>query len=219
MKILDVPQSGSLAGQTSSRNRFGQYRRTRAIPVNPSSTRQGIIRAWLGDLSQAWRDLTDAQRAGWATLGLSYSRTDALGQTYNLDGQQAYISVNMTNLDAGNAIVSDAPGMIAPTGLLTVTITTTGGVLSVAYTATPLAAGCRLFSYASPQRSAGRNFESDLRLIAVSAAAAASPANLLAAYTARFGAPVVGQKIHFSFQVYEGGFLSAPFKTSTVVIA
>lgn len=219
MKILDVPQSGSLAGQTSSRNRFGQYRRTRAIPVNPVSTRQGVVRAWLGDLAQSWRDLTDAQRAGWSTLGLSYSRTDALGQTYNLDGQQAYISVNMTNLDAGAAVVSDAPGMIAPTGLLTVTITSTGGTLAAAYTATPLAAGTKLFTYASPQRSAGRQYESDLRLIAVSAAAAASPANILAAYTARFGAPVVGQRIHFSFQVYEGGFLSAPLRTSHVVVA
>lgn len=219
MKILDVPQSGSVAGVTSSRNRFGQYRRTRAIPVNPSSTRQGIVRGYLGDLSQAWRDLTDEQRAGWETLGLSMTRTDALGQSYTLDGQQAYISVNMANLDAGNAIVADAPGMIAPTGLLTATVTTTGGTLSVAYTATPLAAGCRLFSYASPQRSAGRNFESDLRLIAVSAAAAASPANLLASYSARFGVPVVGQRIHFSFQVYEGGFLSAPLRTSHVVVA
>lgn len=219
MKILDVPQSGSVAGTTSSRNRFGQYRRTRAIPVNPSSARQGTIRGWLGDLAQSWRDLTDAQRAGWSNLGLSYNRTDPLGQAYNLDGQQAYISVNMANLDAGNAIVSDAPGVLAPTGLLTATVTTTGGTLSAAYTATPLGTGKKLFAYASPQRSPGRNYEGDLRLIQVSAAAAASPMNLLSAYTARFGAPVVGQKIHFSFQVYEAGFLSAPLRTSVVVTA
>lgn len=219
MKILDVPQSGSVAGVTSSRNRFGQYRRTRAIPVNPSSDRQGVVRANFGDLSQQWRDLTDAQRAGWETLALSLVRTDSLGQSYALDGQQAFISVNMANLDAGNAVVTAAPGMIAPTGLLTVTITTTGGTLSVAYTATPLGTGVKLFSYASPMRSPGRQYESDLRLIAVSAAAAASPANLLAAYTARFGAPVVGQKIHFSFQLYEGGFLSAPLRASHVVTA
>lgn len=219
MKILDVPQSGSVAGVTSSRNRFGQYRRTRAIPVNPASDRQGVVRARLGDLAQSWRDLTDAQRAGWTDLGASYVRTDALGQTYSLDGQQAYISVNMARLEAGDAIVAAAPGYIAPTGLLTATPTTTGGTLSVAYTATPLGAAVKLFSYASPQRSPGRQYESDLRLINVSAAAAASPANLLAAYTARFGAPVVGQKIHFSFQLYEAGFLSAPLRVSHVVTA
>jgi hypothetical protein len=219
MKILDIPQSGSVAGVTSSRNRFGQYRRTRAIPVNPSSDRQGVVRGWLGDLAQSWKDLDDAQRAGWASLGLNYNRTDALGQSYNLDGQQAYISVNLANLNAGESIVEDAPGIVTPAGLLTATITSAGGTLSAAYTTTPLAAGQRLFSYASPQRSPGRNYESDLRLVAVSAAAAASPANLLSAYTARFGAPVVGQKIHFSFQVYEGGFLSAPLRTSHIVVA
>lgn len=219
MKMLDVPQSGSISGVTSSRNRFGQYKRTRAIPVNPSSARQGIIRGWLGDLAQGWKDLTDAQRAGWSNLGLQYNRTDALGQAYQLDGQQAYISVNMANLNAGAAVVSDAPGMLSPAGLLTATVTTAGGTLSAAYTATPLGAGKKLFCYASPQRSPGRQYEGDLRLIFVTAAAAASPANLLAAYTARFGAPVVGQRIHFSFQIYDQGFLSAPLRTSVVVAA
>lgn len=219
MKMLDVPQSGSIAGVTSSRNRYGQYKRTRAIPVNPNSTYQGTQRARFGDMSQAWSGLTENQRAGWRSLGSQIQRTDALGQTYDLTGPGAFSMINCNNLDAGNAVVSDAPAIVTPDGLLTVTITTTGGTLSVAYTATPLGAGARLFSYASPQRSQGRNFEGDLRLIAVSAAAAASPANLLAAYTARFGAPVIDNKIFFSFQVYLTGFLSAPFLTSTVVIA
>ena len=217
--MLDVPQSGSIAGTTSSRNRYGQYKRTRAIPVNPNTTYQGTQRARFGDMAQAWGDLTDAQRAGWKSLGLLVQRTDPLGQTYDLTGMGAYCMININNLDAGNAVVSAAPAVVSPAGLLTTVITTTGGVLSVAYTTTPLAAGTRLFSYASPQRSQGRSFENDLRLIAVSAAAAASPANLLAAYTARFGVPVVGNKIFFSFQVYDTGFLSAPFLTSTVVIA
>lgn len=219
MKILDIPKSGSVAGQTNSRNRFGQYIRSRAIPVNPNSSAQGQMRARFGDNSQAWRSLTDAQRAGWSDLGLQLQRTDALGQTYTLTGLQAYIAINNNNLDAGSAVVSAAPALISPVGLLTATVTTTGGTLSLAYTATPLSAGHKLFVYASPQRSPGRNFEGDYRLIFQSAAAAASPANILAAYTARFGAPVVGNKIFFSLQVYDGGFLSAPLTTSVIVAA
>lgn len=219
MKILDIPRSGSYAGVTSSRNRFGQYVRTRAIPVNPNTTYQSQMRARFGDMAQAWRGLTDAQRAGWNALAGSIVRTDALGQTYSLTGLQAYAMVNLNNLDAANAQVDDAPALVSPTGLLTMAITTTGGTLSVAYTATPLPAGNKLFIYASPPRSAGRNFEADLRLIAVTAAAAASPHDLLAAYTARFGAPVVDQKIFFSGQVYASGFLSAPLLTSKVVTA
>src|SRR3546814_13158852 len=60
------------------------------------------------------------------------------------------------------------------------------------------------------QRSAGRQFESDYRLIAVSAAAAASPANIFAAYQARAGTPVVGNRVFLQLQRYKLGFLSGP---------
>lgn len=218
MKILDVPRSGSYQGITSSRNRFGQYVRTRATPVNPNSSAQGSVRARMSLNSIAWRDLTDEQRAGWESLGSQMTRTDALGQSYTLNGFEAYCSVNNNKLAAGDTVVSAAPALVAPLNIVTATITSTGGTLSVAYTATPLATGTRLFVYASPQRNAGRSFEADLRLIHTSAAAAASPANVLSAYTARFGAPVVGNKIFFAFIAYEGGFRSGPLSASHVVV-
>ncbi len=217
MKMLDVPQSGSVAGVTSSRNRFGQYKRTRAVPVNPNTDKQGAVRGRFAELSAAWRVLTDAQRAGWRDLAAGIVRTDSLGQQYTMDGQQCFMSVNMNNLDAGNAVVQAAPGAVAPAGLLTAVITLTAASFSIAYTATPLPAGARLFVFASPQRSAGRNYEGDYRLISVTAAAAASPDDILAAYTARFGVPVVGQRIFLSLQVYQTGFLSGPLRTSAVV--
>lgn len=217
MKMLDVPQSGSVAGQTSSRNRFGQYRRTRAIPINPNSDAQAAVRNRLSVNSAAWRDLTDDQRAGWESLGAQMQRTDALGQTYTLNGFQAYCSVNGNNLTAGNAVVSAAPALVTPSGLLTATITLTAAAFSIAYTTTPLGAGQRLFIFASPQRNAGRGFEGDYRLITVTAAAAASPHNLLTAYTARCGVPVVGNKVFLSLAIYEGGFLSGPLATSKIV--
>lgn len=219
MKILDVPQSGSVAGVTSSRNRFGQYRRTRATPVNPNSTFQGTVRNRLADNSAAWRALTDAQRAGWESLGAMISRTDSLGQSYTLTGFQAYCSVNNNNLAAGNAVVSTAPAIVTPTGLLTATITLTAAAFSIAYTATPLGAGSRLFAFISPQRSAGRVYEGDYRLTHVSAAAAASPANVFAEYVARLGTPVVGNRVFLQLHVYNGGFLSGPLSTSAVVSA
>jgi len=219
MKILDVPQSGSVAGVTSSRNRFGQYRRTRATPVNPNTSFQTAVRERLTDLSQRWRTLTALQRTGWAALGLQIERTDSLGQTYNLTGLQAYTSLNANNLAAGNAIVDDAPALDEPASLVTVTPTIEDTpTFSVAYTVTPLAAGARLFFFAGPQRSQGRSFESDLRLIFASAAAAASPANVLAAYQARFGSPVVDNKIFWSAQIYLAGFLSAPLTGATIVV-
>ncbi len=217
MKFLGPPSSGSIAGTTFSRNRFGQYERNRSIPVNPATGAQGAVRARLSANSAAWRALTANQRAGWSDLGLSITRTDSLGQTYTLNGFMTYCSVNNNQVAAGNAVLSDAPALVTPSALLTVTITLTAAAFSIAYTPTPLATAERAFVFLSPQRSAGRAFEADFRLILVSAAAAASPANVLAAYTAKFGVPVVGNRIFASIQTYLGGFVSGAFVTSAVV--
>lgn len=165
----------------------------------------------------AWRTLTQTQRAGWSDLADSMTRSDSLGSSYTLNGFLAYCSVNNNNAAAGNALVADAPALVTPSALLTAVITLSATVLSIVYTVTPLGTGARLFSFCSPQRSAGRNFEQDLRLISVSAAAAASPANLFTPYQTKFGTPVSGNRIFFSLVVYQGGFMSGPLVTSQTV--
>lgn len=217
MKYLGPTQSGSYDGITASRNRFGQYFRNRAVPVQPRTTFQLVQRARMSTNAAAWRALTDIQRAGWLSLGLMILRTDSIGQTYDLNGFGAYCSVNNNRLDAGDAVLADAPAIVTPAGLLTVTLTLTAAAFSVAYTATPLAANNRLFIFASPQRSAGRKFNGDYRLIAVTAAAAASPANIFTAYQARLGTPVVGTRIFMSLATYQAGFKGSPFGISQVV--
>lgn len=217
MKFLDVPRSGSYQGITSSRNRFGQYVRTRATPVQPRTPAQLNQRARMTTNAAAWRALTDGQRAGWTDLGLSITRSDSLGSSYTFNGFMAYCSVNNNKLDAGDAAVSDAPAIVTPADLLTATVTLTAAAFSIAYTATPLAASNRLFVFVSPQQSAGRKFNGDYRLLSVTAAAAASPAVVLTAYTAKFGVPVVGNRIFISLQTYQGGFKGSPFNVSQVV--
>ena len=165
----------------------------------------------------AWRALTDLQRAGWVSLGAGMARTDSLGQAYTLTGFAAYCSVNNNNLAAGNAVVATAPALTTPDALTTAVITLTAAAFSIAYTPTPLPTGERLFVFASPQRSAGRSFEGDYRLVFVTAAAAASPANVFAVYQARLGTPVVTQRVFLFLQRYKLGFLSGPLVTSAIV--
>lgn len=217
MKFLGPPSSGSVAGTTSSHNRFGQYTRNRRTPVNPNTTQQGVVRARMSANAASWRALTAAQRAGWESLGTQMARSDSLGSSYTLNGFMAYCSVNNNNVAAGNATVADAPVLTTPATILTAVITLTAVAFSVAYTVTPLPAGARLFSFVSTQQSAGRSFNANYFLLAVSAAAAASPANLLAAYTAKFGVPVTGNRIFMSFTTYLLGFQSGPLVTSQVV--
>lgn len=187
------------------------------MPVNPNSTAQSEARARLTDLAAGYQLLTGAQREGWIALGEMMTRTDSLGQTYNLTGLQAYISVNTLLLLAGEAEIVAAPAHVIPAALDTITPTITAATMSLAFTATPTGADEFVFAFASPQRSAGRAFESDFRLISVAGDAAASPVNMFAAYVARLGTPVVGRRVFFSVQRMKNGFLSAPLVESAVV--
>lgn len=217
MKYLDVPQSGSHASVTASRNRFGQYFRNRSMPVNPSSSFQVTVRTRMATNAVAWRSLTALQRTGWNDVAAMINRSDSLGQSYAFNGFMLYCSVNNNRLAAGDAVLSDAPLYDVPTPLASITPTLTSASFSLAYTVTPLAAATRLFWYAGPQRTAGRSFEGDTRLISVTAAAAASPTNLLAAYQGRFGTPITGNRIFIAGAVYKAGFMSQPLLVSAVV--
>lgn len=144
-------------------------------------------------------------------------RTDSLGEVYTLTGFQAYVSVRNNLVAAGDAVLSDAPLYAPPDPVLSVTATIGPASVSIAYTPTPLSAGERAFVSLSSPRSAGVAFEGDIRLVAVTAAAAASPALVTTNYTTRFGTPVIGQRIFVSVQRYKGGFLSQPVLTSAIV--
>jgi len=92
--------------------------------------------------------------------------------------------------------------------------------LSVAYTATPLAAGIKLAIYATKQVSAGVNRPSSraYSLIQVTAAAAASPADILANYIAKFGAQVSGRKVFFRMVPINASGVAGPaFETSQTI--
>lgn len=187
------------------------------MPVNPSTSFQVTARTRMATNASAWRLLTALQRTGWSDLGAMISRTDSLGQSYTLNGFMAYCSVNNNRLNAGDAVLADAPIYTEPTALLSISPTLTAASFSLAFTTTPLPAATRLFWYVGPQRTAGRSFEGDMRLINVTAAAAASPSNILASYTARFGTPVVGNKVFIAGATYNNGFMSQPLLVSAIV--
>lgn len=115
--------SGSQGSTTASRNRYGSYLRNRVMPVNPRTARQTTVRSQMASISQAWRTLTSAQRAGWESLGSQMVRQNSQGQSYTLNGQTAHQSVNRNLLTIGGSMAVTAPAYVEPTTLLTLTIT------------------------------------------------------------------------------------------------
>jgi len=100
--------SGSVGGCTFSHNRFGQYVRRRAVPVNPGSSQQLVITAALGSLVAAWKTLTQIQRDGWTNYALNTPR-EGFGGTIILTGQQMYIACNTPRIQIGTSVVNTPP--------------------------------------------------------------------------------------------------------------
>lgn len=110
MKYLGDPSSGSQAGTTASRNRFGQYKRTRAIPVQPRTPKQTTNRSQMATASSAWRFLTDAQRTAWNDYAAQISRSDSLGSSYNPTGASLYVGSSIASVAVGT--VGDPPTLL-----------------------------------------------------------------------------------------------------------
>lgn len=222
MKILDVPQSGSVAGVTSSRNRYGQYRRTRAIPVNPNSQAQQLVRGRLNELSTQWRSLEQAIRDSWTSAAQSFPRTDSLGQTYYLTGAQLFISMNLLNMASGQATIT-APPVSNPDFSPNILTSLVAEVAAGAWDNLTLVNVAnnndnQYLVLASAPISAGRSQPGELKQIKAYAGAMTTPLDLSAFYEAVFGVPAVGQKIFIAVAEISAGQKGPLQVISTVVV-
>lgn len=195
MKVLTVPQSGSVAGQTASRNRFGQYLRTRATPVNPNTTAQSTVRAGFADSAALWRTLSAARQAAWNYLALANPRTDSLGQQITLSGFQMFVGVAALMMGIGQSPVLDAPlgsGIGAP--VITVDDNSLAGPMALAFDPDPVPTAHNWAYYSSPPVSLGTTFNGDYRFINVLNAGVAGPRTLNTDLALKWGTLQAGQR-------------------------
>lgn len=194
MKIIDIPQSGSVGAVTSSRNRSGQYRRARAIPTQPRTVSQMAARARLSALAAGWRGLTSAQIAAWNAFGQSFTVTNSLGTTINLTGLQCYIKVNTVNLLNGVSVVNNPPALPAFVANLVTGITVNATTPAFTLDGAAPAAGTLYMVYCSPALSPGITFNGRYSWIVSTPTFTTGHAPILTPYTAKFGALVVGKQ-------------------------
>jgi len=90
-----VQMTGSIAGSTFARNRYGNYARARTKPTNPNTAGQQAVRAGLAQLTSWWSDaLTVAQRAAWKLYGENVAMKNRLGESIFLTGFNHYVRSN-----------------------------------------------------------------------------------------------------------------------------
>jgi hypothetical protein len=103
--------SGSIGGNTHARNRFGNYMRPRTKPVNPRSDRQVEVRSILQMLTEYWNsaNMSDTERASWATYAAAIAMNNRLGETVYLTGFNHFIRSNVSRIIAGGDLVEPGP--------------------------------------------------------------------------------------------------------------
>lgn len=105
-----VQMSGSIAGTTHARNRFGNYARARTKPINPNSALQVAIRSSLAYLTQYWHDtLEAADRIGWATYAAAIAMKNRLGEVTYLTGFNHFLRSNIIRQVLGLTIIDAGP--------------------------------------------------------------------------------------------------------------
>jgi hypothetical protein len=206
MKILDIPQSGSVAAVTSSRNRSGQYRRSRAMPTQPRTAPQVQARARLSQMSAAWRGLTDVQRASWKGFADSFSTVNSIGSTIQLTGAQCFVKLNCVLLLLGSAVISTPPALPAFGAVTASGLTASAAVPSLALAGVTPTVPVTHMIYASPQLSAGVSYCGTYRYLGQITTYTSGSYDLLALYTAKFGSLVTGNKIFVKVVQVENGF-------------
>ena len=105
-----IEMSGSIAGNTFAKNRYGHYVRARTKPVNPNSVLQQSVRSAIGMLTDRWaHTVTALQRLAWNNYAAAVAMTNKLGETINLSGFNHYIRSNTIMAIQEGTLVDDGP--------------------------------------------------------------------------------------------------------------
>jgi len=216
--------SGSVGGTTYSKGRNGLYLRAKTAPTQPGTAAQDNVRASFTGSAQAWRGLTEAQRAGWHALGAQVKTTDALGQSSTLTGAQMHLALNGVLSTMGASPIADAPSQPETIAALpTVTLEaaragTASGAFSLFVRSAAYAGKVQV--YATPAVSAGRNYfgKSGFRLLTVADGLVNGGTAITDAYIAKYGAPALGAKIAVKLMpVSPSGFKGAKYHATAIV--
>jgi hypothetical protein len=196
---LVVDGRGKIGGTVFTKGRSGAVARNKVTPVNRRSSYQTEARNRLTTFSQAWRELTQAQRDAWNAAVGDFSKTNVFGDTVNPTGKNLYVSLN-SNLDLVGVSSIDtppSPAEIPAMTSVTPTMANGAGTASLAFGPSPVPADTAFLIRASAGLSAGREFiSSQLKFIGFLDAADTTPEDLATIYQARFGSiPSGGTKV------------------------
>ena len=133
MKILDVPQVGSVGETVTYQSRFGLIRRQKVIPRDPRTPLQLDRRTAFRLARSFWGTLTDEQFLAWNTLARTRQTRPILGQSSDLSGYELAVQTNVHLATVGLPMVpTPSPVPIFPDNPVSgLNIATTDGAVPI----------------------------------------------------------------------------------------
>ena len=192
---------GKLGGQVFTKTRSGATVRTKVTPTNPQTAAQQTARAILGNLSTAWRALTEEQRQGWNAAVDGFLKTNIFGDTYSPSGKNLFVGLNANLAQTGSPRNDVSPTPIEVPAAIILSVGVEIGTAEIVIDFQDAAPGGNFYMIfqASKPMSAGRfNFSGSYSTFkTVPGTSFPSPASLYTSYVDKFGALPVDSKIAF----------------------
>jgi len=211
-----------IGGHVVSKNRAGNYMKTKSVPTNPNTSFQSEVRANVTQLSQQWRTLSDEQRSAWIAAVADFKKTDIFGDLKTPSGFNLFMRLNLNLLNAGASLISQPPADLTVTPLTSLSVSSiaAGGDKLLAFLPSPVPVGYALVVAASPSMSPGRSFSKTfVNKIVVAPAGTLLEVDMDVSYLAKYGEPVFGKRVFFSAFLVNltSGLTSASLSASAIV--
>lgn len=189
---------GKIAGAVFVRSSSGAYMRQKVSPINPRTKSQQSNRILQSNVTQSWRNLTEAQRLAWDSVAPSFNHTNAFGDNVPLTGFGLYTRINRNRQLQGKPFLDFPPNQVSIIGLTSLSLDIIPLTQEMILSFTPDVPITQvLILYATPPFSAGvSNAGFKYRKIGLIASGQASPQNIRNAYVSIFRLfPKTGQKV------------------------
>ena len=109
--------SGSAKGVTAAKTRGRKYIRNRGYGGASRTAAQSNVKAIFKQLSQAWKNLSNAQILAWNSLALTQAGKSVLGTSAKISGANLFTRLNYWVVSCGGDIMQNPPtlqGVEAP---------------------------------------------------------------------------------------------------------
>lgn len=213
---------GNIGGQTFQGGNVSSVMRNKGYTKgNTTSYRRRAIDGITAQ-ANAWRDLTDLERAAWASASGTWAFTDKFGNVYYGSGYQLFVAWNSALASMGFATVTapSAPETLETISFDPITWSLSGGFILEWGTSTAITQMMQV--YASPCMSAGRNdFHKPTKQIVLLDANDGHNYDMAADYQNVYGQGLVGSRIIVTINVRGQVFprIYQTYTTSLIVTA